>query len=98
MKLPHLFHRLHDQEVFRAWLSAGRPPCVRVIPREPLGRVSLAAPRDLPDLATVVSLRCWNDAGVMRYEAWGPEDLATVEAWAARHQGTPQEDFTWLPT
>jgi hypothetical protein len=98
MKLPHMFCQIHGSTIFNLWMENCRPPIVRVIPQEPLGRVEMN-PSPVPDFSvTVVSVRCWNDRGTMQFEAASPADLKVAQEWAERHRETAPEDFRWVPS
>lgn len=92
MKLPALFLQVHGDSIFNTWIKCGQPPFVKVIPRKPPGFISSPSSR-----VTVVTLRCWNDRGVMRTEAASPIDLKVVQAWAARYADMSLDDFNWVP-
>jgi hypothetical protein len=97
MKLPHLFRQIHGTSIFNAWVRAGRPPIVRVIPQEPLRLVEIDSGAMPDNSVTVVSVKCWNDRGSVWFEAASVADLNVAKAWAERHAGTPPEDFKWFP-
>jgi hypothetical protein len=96
MKLPRLFHQIHQREIEDGFRRHG--PVFRIIPKEPLGAASLDRPLDTVDLTvTVVTIRCINDRGSVRVEAYSDGDLKVAQEWASRHRDTPPEDFTWFP-
>jgi hypothetical protein len=82
MKAPNLFHQLHGDTIFQAWVRQGQPPFVRVIPKEPLGAFDLTSP--MPEEVTVVTVRCWNNAGVLNYAPATPADLSVMQDWVKR--------------
>lgn len=97
MKLPNIFCQVHGDQIFSSWISAGQPPFVRVAPREPLGHAPWR-PETMPDSVTIVTVRCWNDHGVMKYEAASPDDLKAAQEWSKKHRDSQPEDFKWLPS
>lgn len=99
MRLPHLFRQIHGDTIFSIWMQNDQAPFVRVIPQESLGRVEWKPPGGkAPDSSgTTVTVRCWNDRGVMDYEAASQADLAVAQEWARKHRETPPEEFKWLP-
>lgn len=96
MILPHLFRVVHGDTIFSIWLRLGQPDIVKIVPQELLGRVSVQCPQQGLSV-TIVHVRCWNDRGVMKFEAASPADLRVAEDWAKRHQNTQPEEFKWTP-
>lgn len=97
MKLPLKFRQIHTDAIFSAWMRCGQAPYVRIIPEEPLGR-PLGLSDTVPETAiTIVTVRCWNDRGVMKFEAASPADLRVAQEWSERHRDTSPADFRWLP-
>jgi len=94
MRLPHLFLELHADALFQLFLRYGE--VVRIVPREPLGAVALDGPA-VNDMITTVTVRCINDHGTVRFEAFSPADLAVATAWAEKHRRTTREEFDWRP-
>lgn len=93
MKLPRLFLQVHQDQLFKLFMQAGE--VVRIIPREPLGMVDLSGPET--QTVEVVTVRCINDRGTVRFEAFSKDDLAVAAAWAEKHRDTAPEEFEWLP-
>lgn len=85
MKLPLLFRQVHGDQIFKIWSRNDQTPIVRIVPQEPLGRVTTVSGAAMPDSSvTIVTVRCWNDRGTMQYEAASPADLAVAQEWARR--------------
>jgi hypothetical protein len=99
MRLPHLFCQLHGSAIFSIWVRNDQSLFVKVIPQEPLGAVvTMPDDKAMPDsTVTVVTVRCWNDRGIMRFGAASPADLKAAQEWADRHRDTPPESFQWVP-
>lgn len=99
MRFPYRFRQVHADKIFAAWMKADQPPYIRIIPVEPLAAPTSFATTEKADaMVTVITARCWNDRGVMRFEPATPADLAVAEDWEKRHRDTESEAFTWLPT
>lgn len=92
MVLPKRFEAIHTDGVFSCWIK-DRPDLVRIIPREPLG-----PPLQSPESVTIVTVRCWNDHGAMRFEAASSVDLEAARAWETQYAKVTDEDLDWLPT
>jgi hypothetical protein len=88
LRLPWLFRQVHGDKIFSTWMRNDKSPFMNIIPREPLGRVLVDFPGDaLPDgTVTIVTVRCWNDRGVMQYEAASPADLKVAQDWCDRYR------------
>lgn len=92
MKFPRKFLELHTDNLFALFQRYGE--VVRIIPREPLGAVSLDGPPiGADDLVTPVTVRCINRAGTVYFEPFSKADLATAEAWAEKHKDTTRDEF-----
>lgn len=94
MKLPNLFKQVHGNTIFNLWIRCHQAPFIRIISNEPLGLV-----RDgvMNDTITIITVRCWNDNGVLEYEAASGSDLKAAQEWNKRHRHTPPEDFKYVP-
>lgn len=96
MKLPRLFMQIHQTEIEKCFHKYGPIFCIE--PKEPLGEISLEFPPPDEMTITTVTIRCINDRGVMRAEAFSARDLAVAAEWAEKHRDTPIEDFMWRPS
>lgn len=98
LKLPALFWDVHQYEIQHNFHKYG--PIFRLVPKEPLGRVTVTIDaKDMPDLSICcITIRCINERGIIRVEAFSEEDLVAAEAWAKKHRNTPLEDFNWCPS
>lgn len=96
MKLPSLFLQVHQRQIEVSFHKYG--PIFRIIPKEPLGSVVADGPSLMVEdmTVTVVTIRCINDHGSLRAEAFSEPDLIAATQWAERHRNTPAEDFTWF--
>lgn len=91
MQLPRLFLELHGGQLFKLFQQYGE--VVQIAPREPLGDIS----EPPPEFMTVVTVRCINDRGTVRFEALTTGDQKAAEDWAEKHKRTTREQFDWLP-
>lgn len=98
MRLPSLFLQIHQREIEASFHKYG--PIFRIIPKEPLGAVIMDSQLlEVENLTvTVVTIRCVNDHGALRAEAFSEPDMIAARQWAEKHRNTPVEDFTWFPS
>lgn len=91
MKLPWLFLQIHQHQLKVAFDRYGS--VFKIIPKEPIGRVTLGLPTIVDSCVTFVTIRAVEQHGVFSFEAYSAADLAVATDWAKRHRDTPPEEL-----
>lgn len=91
-ELPRLFRDVFTETIFGTWVAMGQPPVVTVALKEPMKPPLLDGPCG-DETVIVVSVRCRNVRGVLRYEATNPAMLACIEAWSDQWKDKTADDF-----